>query len=677
MAPDDRSAASFESALSSVSAVEHRDLANAIRALAMDAVEAANSGHPGMPMGAADMATVLFGRFLKFDPMDPGWADRDRFVLSAGHGSMLLYALLHLTGYEDMTLEELKNFRQLGSITAGHPEYGHAAGIETTTGPLGQGIATAVGMALAERMMAARFGGDVVDHYTWVIAGDGDLMEGISHEAGSLAGHLRLSRLIVLYDDNNISIDGGTDLALSDDACARFDSYGWHTARVDGHDPDAIAAAVEDARKDGRPSLIACRTTIAYGAPTKAGTAAAHGAPLGKDEIAGARAALGWSYGAFEIPGAVLSAWREIGARGAAANAAWQGRVAKMDAAARAEFERTLAGRLPQGWQDAIDAAKRGFTVEAKTLATRQSSGAVLEGLTAAVPELAGGSADLTGSVNTRTRAHRPVRAQDFSGGYIHYGVREHGMAAAMNGMALHGGLIPYSGTFLIFSDYMRPAIRLAALMKQRVIHVATHDSIGLGEDGPTHQPVEQLASLRAMPNLNVFRPADAVEVAECWALALESEYTPSVMALTRQGLPLLRTTHTDENLCAKGGYVLAEADGERKVTLLATGSEVSIAMAARDALRADGIGAAVVSMPCWSRFDAQPADYRESVLKKNTVRIAVEAGVRLGWDRYIGPDGGFVGMTGFGASAPAAALYAHFGITAEAVAAEARMRLD
>jgi transketolase len=676
MAPDDRSAASFESALSS-SAVEHRDLANAIRALAMDAVEAANSGHPGMPMGAADMATVLFGRFLKFDPKDPRWADRDRFVLSAGHGSMLLYALLHLTGYEDMTLEELKNFRQLGSITAGHPEYGHAAGIETTTGPLGQGIATAVGMALAERMMAARFGGDVVDHYTYVIAGDGDLMEGISHEAGSMAGHLRLSRLIVLYDDNNISIDGGTDLALSDDACARFDSYGWHTARVDGHDPDAIAAAVEDARRDGRPSLIACRTTIAYGAPTKAGTAASHGAPLGKDEIAGARAALGWPYGAFEIPGPVLSAWREIGARGAAANAAWQGRVAKMDAGARAEFERTLAGRLPEGWKDAIDAAKRGFTGEAKALATRQSSGAVLEGLTALVPELIGGSADLTGSVNTRTKAHRPVRAQDFSGGYIHYGVREHGMAAAMNGMALHGGLIPYSGTFLIFSDYMRPAIRLAALMKQRVIHVATHDSIGLGEDGPTHQPVEQLASLRAMPNLNVFRPADAVEVAECWALALEAEYTPSVMALTRQGLPLLRTTHTDENLCAMGAYVLAEADGERKVTLLATGSEVSIAMAARDALQADGIGAAVVSMPCWSRFDAQPLDYRESVLKKNTVRIAVEAGVRLGWDRYIGPDGGFVGMTGFGASAPAAALYAHFGITAEAVAAEARMRLD
>jgi transketolase len=492
-----------------------------------------------------------------------------------------------------------------------------------------------------------------------------------------MAGHLRLSRLIVLYDDNNISIDGGTDLALSDDACARFDSYGWHTARVDGHDPDAIAAAVEDARRDGRPSLIACRTTIAYGAPTKAGTAASHGAPLGKDEIAGARAALGWPYGAFEIPGPVLSAWREIGARGAAANAAWQGRVAKMDAGARAEFERTLAGRLPEGWKDAIDAAKRGFTGEAKALATRQSSGAVLEGLTALVPELIGGSADLTGSVNTRTKAHRPVRAQDFSGGYIHYGVREHGMAAAMNGMALHGGLIPYSGTFLIFSDYMRPAIRLAALMKQRVIHVATHDSIGLGEDGPTHQPVEQLASLRAMPNLNVFRPADAVEVAECWALALEAEYTPSVMALTRQGLPLLRTTHTDENLCARGAYVLAEADGERKVTLLATGSEVSIAMAARDALQADGIGAAVVSMPCWSRFDAQPLDYRESVLKKNTVRIAVEAGVRLGWDRYIGPDGGFVGMTGFGASAPAAALYAHFGITAEAVAAEARMRLD
>jgi transketolase len=678
MAPDDRSAASFESVLSAASA-DHRNLANAIRALAMDAVQAANSGHPGMPMGAADMATVLFRDFLKFDPKAPDWADRDRFVLSAGHGSMLLYALLHLTGYEDMTLEQVKNFRQLGAITAGHPEYGHAAGVETTTGPLGQGIATAVGMALAERMMAARFGGDVVDHYTYVIAGDGDLMEGISHEAASFAGHLRLGKLIVLYDDNAICIDGGTDLALSDDACARFDSYGWHTARVDGHDPDAISAAIADAQKEGRPSLIACRTTIAFGAPTKAGTAASHGAPLGEDEIKGAREALGWPHDPFVIPDDVLSAWRAIGARGAEPRAAWEGRVAKMDGAARAEFERTLAGRLPAGWMKAIDEAKRAFTEgDGKAMATRQSSGAVLEYLTAAVPEMVGGSADLTGSVNTRVKAHESVRTQDFSGGYIHYGVREHGMAAAMNGMALHKGLIPYAGTFLIFADYMKPAIRLAALMKQRVIHVGTHDSIGLGEDGPTHQPVEQLAGLRATPNLNVFRPADAVEVAECWALALEAEHTPSIISLTRQGVPLLRRKYTDQNLCSKGGYVLAEAqDDDRQVTLLATGSEVAIAMEAREALQAEGIGTAVVSMPCWSKFDAQPMAYREQVLgPAGGVRVAVEAGVRLGWDRYIGPEGGFVGMTGFGASAPAGKLYESFGITAEAVAAEARLRL-
>jgi transketolase len=677
MASGDPPAVRIEPELSASPAVTHRDLANAIRILAMDAVEAANSGHPGMPMGTADIATVLFGRFLKFDPGAPDWPDRDRFVLSAGHGSMLLYALLHLTGYEDMTLDELRNFRQLGSRTAGHPEYGHAAGIETTTGPLGQGIATAVGMALAERMMAARFGDPVVDHRTWVIASDGDLMEGISHEAASLAGHLRLGRLIVLYDDNGISIDGDTVLSLSDDACQRFDAYGWHTSRVDGHDPEAIAAAIEAACASDRPSLIACRTTIAHGAPTKAGTAASHGAPLGAEEIAGAREALGWPHAPFEIPADVLSAWRAIGARGASARADWEGRVAAMDPASRAAFERQIAGALPEGWERTVAGIKRGFSDKRPKQATRVSSGDVLESLCAAVPEMVGGSADLTGSNNTRTKAQQSVRAQDFSGSYIHYGVREHGMAAAMNGIALHRGLIPYSGTFLIFSDYMRPAIRLAALMRQRVIHVATHDSIGLGEDGPTHQPVEQLAGLRAIPNLYVFRPADPVEVAECWAVALAAEYTPSVIALTRQSLPTLRTVHTDENLSARGGYVLAEAEGTRKVTLLATGSEVAIAMEAREALQADGIGTAVVSMPCWALFDAQPEAWRRAVLGEGTVRVAVEAAVRLGWDRYIGPDGGFVGMTGFGASAPAPALYAHFGITAEAIAAEARLRLE
>ena len=668
---------SFEPDLSASAAADHRDLANAIRALAMDAVEAAKSGHPGMPMGTADAATVLFGRFLKFDAAAPDWPDRDRFVLSAGHGSMLLYALLYLTGYEDMTLDELRNFRQLGSRTAGHPEFGHAAGIETTTGPLGQGLATAVGMALAERMMAARFGAGIVDHRIWAIASDGDLMEGVSHEAASLAGHLRLSRLIVLYDDNNISIDGDTALAFSDDVCRRFDAYGWHTSRVDGHDADAVAEAIEAAQAADRPSLVACRTTIAFGAPTKAGTAAAHGAPLGAEEIAGARKALGWPHGPFEIPDAVLAAWRAIGARGSGARAAWEKRLAATDEAARAAFERQVSGTLPEGWEAAIAEVKRKFAETRPSQATRVSSGDVLETLAAAIPELVGGSADLTGSNNTRAKAQGIVRTQDFSGSYVHYGVREHGMAAAMNGIALHGGLIPYSGTFLIFSDYLRPALRLAALMRKRVIHVLTHDSIGLGEDGPTHQPVEHLAALRAIPNLYVFRPADPVEVAECWQLALEATHTPSVLALTRQGVPTLRTEHTDENLSARGAYVLAESEGARKVTLLATGSEVAVAMAARDALQAGGIGAAVVSMPCWELFDAQPAAYRGQVLGEGAVRVAVEAAVRMGWERYIGEGGGFVGMTGFGASAPAPALFEHFGITAEAVAAEARMRLD
>ena len=660
--------------------VDNAVMANAIRALAMDAVQAARSGHPGMPMGMADVATVLFSRFLKFDAAAPHWPDRDRFILSAGHGSMLLYALLYLTGYADMTLDEVRRFRQLGSRTAGHPEYGLAAGIETTTGPLGQGISTAVGMALAERLLAARYGDGMVDHHTYVIAGDGDLMEGISHEAASLAGHLGLSRLIVLFDDNHISIDGGTELAVSDDVPARFAAYGWDTSAVDGHDAEAVAAAIGAARGRDRPSLIACHTTIAYGAPTKAGTAASHGAPLGEDEIAGAREALDWPHAPFEVPDEVLAAWRRVGAAGAGQRQAWQARIDAMEPDHRAEFERVLGGGLPAGWQTPLDELRNKFVSEGPTMATRQSSGAVLEALTVAVPELIGGSADLTGSVNTRTKALETagaIGAGSFGGRYIHYGVREHAMAAAMNGMAQHGGVIPYSGTFLVFSDYLRPAMRLSALMKQRVIYVLTHDSIGLGEDGPTHQPVEHLAALRAIPNLNLFRPADAVETAECWALALAADAAPSAMVLTRQGVPALRRAESDNNLCARGGYVLAAAEGAARVTLLATGSEVALAMSARDILQADGVATAVVSMPCWELFDAQPADYRAEVLGADTVRVAVEAGIALGWDRYTGPDGAFVGMSGFGASAPAAELYPHFGITPEAVAGAAAAKLE
>lgn len=656
--------------------IEQKDLANAIRALAMDAVQAANSGHPGMPMGMADVATVLFTRFLKYDASAPDWADRDRFVLSAGHGSMLLYALLYLTGYPDIDIEEIKNFRKLGSKTAGHPEYGHAAGIETTTGPLGQGISTAVGMAMAERILAARFGDNIVSHYTYVIAGDGDLMEGISHEAASFAGHLGLSRLIVLYDDNGISIDGSTSLSWSDDVPARFAAYGWDTSVVDGHDPESVAAAIEAAQGQNKPSLIACRTTIAYGAPTKAGTSGSHGAPLGDDEIAGTREAIGWSHGPFEVPDDIVGAWREAGVKGVGDRQAWEARLAGLDSAVRDEFNRVMSGTLPAGWEIAIQEIKAEFVAEAPGQATRVSSGAVLEKLIGAVPELMGGSADLTGSVNTRTSNMAAISREDFSGGYIHYGIREHGMAAAMNGMAQHGGVIPYSGTFLVFADYLRPALRLSALMQQRVIHVLTHDSIGLGEDGPTHQPVETLASLRAIPNLNVFRPGDAVEVAECWEIAVSTENTPSAISLTRQGIPTLRKDAGGENQCAKGGYIISAADDDAVVTLMATGSEVSVAVKAQELLAAEGIAANVVSMPCWELFDAQPAAYRASVLGENTVKVAVEAAVSMGWDKYIGPNGAFIGMSGFGASAPAGDLFKHFGITAEAVAAAAKERL-
>jgi len=653
------------------SAPSPRELANAIRALAMDAVERANSGHPGMPLGAADLATVLFSRFLKFDPLAPHWPDRDRFVLSAGHGSMLLYALLHLTGYPEITLEELKNFRQLGARTAGHPEYGHAAGIEVTTGPLGQGLATAVGLALAERLQQARLGQPLVDHYTYVLAGDGCLMEGISHEAIDLAGHLKLSRLIVLWDDNQISIDGSTTLATSTDQLKRFEAAGWSVRAVDGHDPEAIAAAIAAERASERPSLIACRTVIGFGAPAKQGTAAAHGSPLGASEIAATRAALGWDAPPFEIPAPILAAWRTVGQRSRAARLAWEARLA----AAAPQVQAALAApaTLPPEAAEALARLKARFVAERPALATRQSSQKVLEALVPLLPALVGGSADLTGSVGTRTKSQRPVSAGDFSGDYLHYGVREHAMAAVMNGLALHGGLIPYGGTFLVFADYSRPAIRLGALMGVRVIHVFTHDSIGLGEDGPTHQPVEHLAALRAIPNLLVLRPADAVETAEAWEIALSQPATPSVLSLTRQSVPALRTEPVGENLSARGGYVLREAaGGQRDVTLLATGSEVSLALAAADLLAAEGLQAAVVSLPCHELFRRQEPAYRRQVLGR-APRVAVEAALEQGWEGLIGDDGAFVGLSGFGASGPAEELYQHFGLTPDTVAAAAR----
>lgn len=653
-----------------------KQMANAIRALSMDAVQQANSGHPGAPMGMADIATVLFTQFLKYDPTAPDWPDRDRFVLSNGHGSMLLYSLLYLTGYEDVDIDQVRNFRQLGSNTAGHPEYGHARGIETTTGPLGQGIANAVGMALAERMMAVRFGDDIVDHHTYVFAGDGCLMEGISHEAISLAGHLKLGKLILLFDDNDISIDGPTDMAVSDNQLMRFEASGWDTTRIDGHDHGAIAAAIKAAKKTDKPSLIACKTVIGYGAPNKEGTSATHGAPLGDDEIAATREKLDWPHAPFEVPADILDSWRAAGRRAENERQSWNGRLAAMAADRRATFERTVAGDLPEGFDQAIDDYKKELAADLPKLATRQASQKTLNVLTKAVPELIGGSADLTGSNLTLADGMDAVSAANYGGSHIYYGVREHGMAAAMNGMALHGGFIPYGATFLIFTDYCRPSIRLSALMKQRVIYVMTHDSIGLGEDGPTHQPVEQLSSLRAIPNVNVFRPCDAIETAECWQIALQSTETPSVLALTRQGLAPTRTTHSSENLSARGGYIAADAEGERKATILATGSEVEIALAARDALQADGIGTAVVSMPCQELFDAQDDAYRFEVLGPGSTRVAVEAAVRLGWDRYIGLNGGFVGMDSFGASAPAGQLYEHFGITAAAVEAAIRERV-
>ncbi|WP_152044679.1 transketolase [Aureimonas psammosilenae] len=641
-----------------------RDMANAIRALAIDAVQKANSGHPGMPMGMADVASVLFQDFIKLDPARPDWPDRDRFVLSNGHGSMLLYALHHLVGYADMTIDELKNFRQIGSKTAGHPEYGHALGIETTTGPLGQGITTAVGMALAERMLNARYGDDLVDHYTYVFCGDGCLMEGISHEAIDLAGHLKLSKLIFLFDDNGISIDGKTELSTSTDQVKRFEASGWHAERVDGHNPDEIRAALERARKSDKPSLIAAKTIIGYGSPKLAGSEKSHGAPLGAEEIAATREKLVWTAEAFAIPDEIVAGWREIGVKGAAAAAEWDKRHAA--SAKREEFDTQIKGELGADFAKTMADYRAKLSEEKPKIATRKSSEATLEVVNQATDLTVGGSADLTHSVFTLTKGMGDVQAGHYDGRYIRYGIREHAMAAVMNGLAVHGGFIPYGGTFLVFSDYMRGGMRLSALMGLKVIYVLTHDSIGLGEDGPTHQPIEHLTMLRATPNMLVFRPADAIETAEAWEIALTAN-RPSVLSLSRQNLPTVRAGDVAENRSAKGGYVLREADGERQVTILATGSEIEIALAGADKLAAEGIKAAVVSMPSHELFLEQDAGYRASVLG-TAPRIAVEAAGGLSWDRFIGTEGRFIGMRSFGASGPAPKLYELFGITPEGI---------
>lgn len=651
----------------------HRECANAIRFLSLDAVQKAQSGHPGMPMGMADIATVLFRSHFKANPQDPQWSDRDRFVLSNGHGSMLLYAVNYLLGYEKMTLEELQNFRQSGSHTAGHPELDRSLGIETTTGPLGQGLANAVGMALAERMMNAHFGDALVNHNTYAFVGDGCLMEGISHEAISLAGHLKLSKLIVFLDDNGITIDGKLSLSSSDEQLKRFEACGWDVTSVDGHDHEAIHEAILQAKQHPKPSLIACKTIIGFGSPHKAGTSAVHGSPLGEEEIQETRKALEWPYKPFEIPPHILATWRNVGTRSHKEYEDWGRRL--QNSPLKSEFLRRMLGQLPQNWHEKVHAYKQQLLQERPSTATRQSSGTTLEILTQELPELTGGSADLTGSNNTKAKEQQSIAPGHYAGSYVYYGIREHGMAAAMNGLALHGGIIPYGGTFLCFSDYCRPAIRLSALMKQRVIYVMTHDSIGLGEDGPTHQPVEHLAALRTIPNLNVLRPADAVEVAECWEIALESSETPSVLVLTRQSVPTLRT-EAGENLCRKGAYVLKESQKSRHVTLLATGSEVNIAILAREDLAKKGIEAAVVSMPCWELFLKQPQAYQEAVLGGNTPRVAVEAAIRMGWDQFIGADAPFIGMRGFGASAPAKDLYEHFKITPAAVVAAVEQHL-
>ena len=651
-----------------------QSMANAIRVLSIDAVHKAKSGHQGMPMGMADVATVLWTKAMKYDASRPDWADRDRFVLSAGHGSMLIYALLHLTGFKAMTMKQIEDFRQWGSLTPGHPEYGHTPGVETTTGPLGQGLATSIGMAMAERHLAARFGDDLVDHHTWVIAGDGCLMEGVSHEAISLAGRLKLNKLTVLFDDNNTTIDGQATIAETGDQMARFKAAGWAVKHIDGHNFNQITAALRWAKRQAKPSFIACKTLISKGGGPKEGDPHSHGYTLFDDEIKAAREAMGWTHGPFQIPAEIAAPWKSAGRRGAKVRKAWEAKLKASPHAA--DFTRAMKGQLPAGAYDRIDAYIAEATKTGVANATRVHSGAALDQLIPAIPEMIGGSADLTGSNNTFVKGMKAFDAPDYAGRYVHYGVREFGMAAAMNGMALHGGIIPYSGTFMAFADYSRPAIRLGALMGVRVIHVMTHDSIGLGEDGPTHQPVEHLASLRAMPNLLVLRPADAVEAAECWKIALDSVSAPSVMALSRQKTPAARRVPTAENLSARGAYEIAAANGAALVTIFSSGTELGIAMGARDLLQAKGVPTRVVSTPCWDLFDKQSAAYRASTIGNAKVRVAVEAGVKLGWERFIGEDGVFVGMTGFGASAPYERLYGEFGITAEATAAAAEKAL-
>lgn len=651
-----------------------KDMANAIRSLSMDAVEKANSGHPGLPMGVADIATVLFTKVMKFDPADPHWADRDRFILSAGHGSMLLYSALYLLGYEDMSIDDIRNFRQLGSKTAGHPEYGHAEGIETTTGPLGQGLANSVGFAIAEAKLAAEFGTDLVDHRTWVIAGDGCLMEGISQEAISLAGHLKLNKLTVIWDNNNITIDGRVSNADSTDQIARFKACGWNTIEIDGLDQDAVEKALIASKSSDKPTLIAAKTIIGYGAPKKADSHSVHGSPLGAEELAAAKTQLGITYPAFEIPADILDAWRAAGTRSSNLRGAWEGRLAAADPAKRAEFERRTTGKLPDNWNATIEAFKVKLVADKPKVATRKSSQMALEVINKLLPETVGGSADLTGSNLTNTPETLPFTAEDRLGRYMRYGIREHEMAAAMNGIALHGGLIPYGGTFLVFTDYARPAIRLSALMGQKVIYVMTHDSIGLGEDGPTHQPVEHVSTLRAIPGLLVFRPADAVETLECWQLAIEAD-KPSILALSRQNLPALRTEAVEGNPSAKGAYVIA-GDKSADVVIFATGSEVAIAVAALDALKAEGIAAKVVSVPSMELFFAQDQAYRDSVIGTPRAKVAIEAGIEMSWSKLLGDKGRFIGMHGFGASGPAEKLYEHFGITANAVVEAVKSQL-
>ncbi|WP_430389259.1 transketolase [Blastomonas fulva] len=652
--------------------VVFEDLANAVRALSMDAVQAANSGHPGMPMGMADVATVLFGEYLKYDASAPHWADRDRFVLSAGHGSMLIYSALHLTGYARPTIEDIRNFRQLHSPCAGHPENFELAGVECTTGPLGQGLAMAVGMAMAERHLNAEFGDDLVNHRTWVVAGDGCLMEGINHEAVGLAGHLKLGHLNVLWDDNRITIDGATDLSTSEDIRARHIASGWHVVDCDGHDPVSIRAAMDAAIADPRPSLIACATIIGKGSPNKQGTSATHGSPLGTAEVDAARAALGWKHAPFDVPHDIRDAWLAFGRRSADTHAAWAERLSASDKAA--EFTRRMAGDLPQGF--GLSQHVAGLLADPQKVATRKASELALEAINPRLPETVGGSADLTGSNNTKTAGLGVMSADNYGGRYVNYGIREFGMAAAMNGMALHGGVIPYGGTFLVFSDYCRAAIRLSALQRQRVIYVMTHDSIGLGEDGPTHQPVEHVMSLRMMPNLLTFRPGDAVETAECWELALQASATPTVLALTRQNLPQFRRVESDGNQCARGAYRIKTSGNKRQVVLIGTGSEVSLALSVADALESAGIGADVVSMPCWSLFDAQSASYRNDLLPADVLKVSMEAGVTFGWERYVGPDGLSFGIDSFGASAPIEALFDHFGLTADKITPAVRAAL-